>query len=503
MVRAEHDSLTGYLTQTLTPAERAHIGLLSFNQWSFTLGAFAETALAAQAIGSQVTLGFWADDLPLRDPGWTTSRSVARVLRTHGLDERTATGLVHAGIPASAVAKPPIRNWSPAGTLPPLPTPLTRAAIRALHYEGSGMGRSILQVHPAFNTPIRDDYVWPHAYIEAATRSYAWVYDQTLALIHERGITTIVVFNGRFTHDRAAAAAAEAAGARVLYYDNGGLDTGFDLTISTTHDWAHLQERMLSMWEGWPSPEREEIGRQWFLNRQSHSEPGLEVFVGGQTIGHVGDLPEGEQLVVFFSSSGDEIAELDLEWAEFLHSQEQALADLAEACRARPGTRLVVRTHPHMRLKPADDLREWYGAVDAARPDAHFDAASPVDSYELMRRADIVFTYGSTSGVEAGFIGRPVVVMGPSAYDLLGCAQRITHAGQIAETLANPPLPASDKALPYGLMMQRRGFNYEFAERGDDGTLSIAGVQMVEANEITRKISHAWRERQVKRLTAR
>ena len=501
--RAEFDSLAGYLTDTLAPAERAHVGLLSFNQWSFTLGALAETALAARAIGSEVTVGLWADDLPLRDPGWTTSRLIARVLGTHGRDERTGTALISAGLPATILARPPIRRWRPAAALPVLPDPLTRADIRRLEYEGSGMGRSILQVHPNFNTPVRDDYIWPRRYIDAAMRSYAWVYDQTRALVRERGITTLVVYNGRFTHDRAAAAAAESVGARVLYYDAGGLDTGFDLTIATTHDWAHLQERMLALWDRWPTPEREEIGRQWFLNRQSHAEPGLELFVGGQQLGHVGDLPDSDQLVVFFSSSGDEFAELDLDWADYLHSQERALAALADACRARTGTRLVVRTHPHMRYKPADDLREWYGAVDAANADAHFDAASPVDSYALMRKADVIFTYGSTSGVEAGFIGRPVVVMGPSAYDMLGCATRILDAGEIQQYLERPPAVASDKALPYGLMMQRRGFNYEYASVKTDGTISVAGIDLIEANELTRKISHAWRERQVKRLTAK
>ena len=503
VVRAEFDSLAGYLTDTLSDAEQAHIGLLSFNQWGFTLGALVETALAAHAIGAETTVGLWADDLPLRDPGWTTSRLVSRLLGTKGRDERAGTALIEAGLAATTIARPPISSWQPTDELPTLPEPLTRADIRRLDYQGSGMGRSILQVHPDFNTPIRDDYVWPRRYIDAAVRSYAWVYDQTLALIRQRGIATLVVYNGRFTHDRAAAAAAEAAGVRVLYYDAGGLDTGFDLTSSTTHDWAHLQERMLSLWDRWSSPEREEIGTQWFLNRQAHSEPGIELFVGGQTIGHVGELPDGDQLVVFFSSSGDEIAELDLDWSEFLHSQEQALADLAAVCRARPGTHLVVRTHPHMRLKPADDLREWYDAVAAAEAEVHFDAASPVDSYALMRKADVVFTYGSTSGVEAAFIGRPVVVMGPSAYDLLGCAQRITDARKIPGVLESPPEPSPDKALPYGLMMQRRGFNYEYATVESKDTLSVGGVPLVEANELARKISHAWREHQVKRLTAK
>ena len=193
--------------------------------------------------------------------------------------------------------------------------------------------------------------------------------------------------------------------------------------------------------------------------------------------------------MAYFSSSGDEIAELDLDWAEYLHSQEAALAALAEACRQRPGTALVVRTHPHMRLKPAADLPTGWLPCEQAGPDVHFDPSSPVDSYALMASADVVFTYGSTSGVESAFMGSPVVVMGPSAYDLLGCARRITSADEIAACLDEPPTPHPEKAIPYGLMMQRRGFNYARLRRTDDGRPELAGVAFGEASPNAQKVS--------------
>jgi hypothetical protein len=499
-VRAEFGSLADYLTANLSAEESSSVALLSFNQWTFTTDALVETALTARELGSRVTVGFWADRTPLPDPGWTTSRRFSRLLRSPSLDDNAARALAAAGLPTTSIVDPPISRWKPVD-VPALPTPLTRSAIRALTYHGSGMGRSILQVHPDFNTPIRDDYIWPAGWIGKAIESYVWVYDQTQALIRARGIRSVVVFNGRFTHDQAAAAAAKAEGCRVLYYDSGGLDTDFDLTFATTHDWADLQVRMLRMWDEWTDPDRDQIASSWFINRQQHNEPGLEVFVGSQTRGHLGELPEAEQLVVFFSSSGDEIAELELDWAEYLHSQETALADLAAACRERPGTRLVVRTHPHMRLKPADDQAEWLAAVDTAGPDVHFDPNSPVDSYELMRQADVVFTYGSTSGVESAFIGKPVVVMGPSAYDQLGCAQRITSAAEIPAWLAHPPTPNPERALLYGLMMQRRGFNFEFVRKGEGGRPEVAGVPLREASEPVKKLSDAQLKLRKRRLT--
>lgn len=499
--RSEFPSLGQFLREGLP--EGASIGFVSFNQWDFTLAALCDTALAAQAAGFTVTIGLWADRTPLPDPGWTTSSWIARLVGTRARDARAHRALRHAGMPPGAFADPPLHRWRPRHMLPTLPAVLRRADIRALRYDGSGMGRSILQVHPDRQTPIRDDWEWPHRWVDAAMRSYAWVYDQVEALIAERRLDALVVYNGRFTHDQAAAAAARKHGVSVLYYDAGGIVTGFDLTTASTHDWDHLQDRMIRLWERWGDADREAIADSWFAGRQAHLEPGIDVFVGGQEIGHLGDLPRAEQLVVFFSSSGDEIAELDLDWADHCGSQAEALRALATECARRPDTALVVRTHPHMRLKPTDDQERWDAVAESAGADLHIDARSPVDSYALMRAADIVFTYGSTSGVEAAYLDRPVVVMGPSAYDRLGCAVKISDVAQIGALLDAPPQARPQDALPYGLMMMRRGFNYERVTWPEGGEPRVDALPLADAAPLARKLSDARWSRRRQRLLRR
>ena len=498
-IRAEHESLSKYLKDELSETDAQHIGLISFNQWSFALGAVCETALAAREIGSQVTVAFWSGRTPLYDTGWTAHRTIARFLGSASRDHNAYRALSAAGFPKQTFAAPPIRHWRPQEPLP-IPSNTRRDTIRALTYRGSGMGRSILQVQPDANTPIRDDYEWPTKYLNEAIRSYAWAYDQAYALIRERKLTTVVVYNGRFTHDRAVAAAAQALGARTLYYDTGGYQTDFDLTTATTHDWQHLQERMIAMHREW-GKEGAELGSQWFLDRQHHADANNTIFTADQRIGHLPALPEAETLVVFFSSSGDEIAELELDWSEFFGSQESALRFLADTCRQRPGTVLVVRTHPHMRLKPEDDLKRWLQAVEDIAPDLHFGPESTIDSYALMKRADVVFTYGSTTGVEAAFQGRPVVVMGPSAYDAIGCALKISDPIEIRQAIENPPVIDPRAATAFGLMMQRRGFTYRYGYKDTDNTPIIAGVRLDDANEWVRKFSAALKSRQTARLT--
>ena len=497
-VRAEHDSLARYLEDELSPETRKHIGLISFNQWPFALGAVCETALAAQEIGSDVTVALWSGKTPLYDTGWRSHRTLARFLGSRTRDHNAQRALMAAGLPKKAFTKPPLRPWQPQE---PLPTPVNtrRDTIRALTYRGSGMGRSILQVHPDANTPIRDDYEWPARYLDEAMRSYAWAYDQAYELVQQRQLTTVVVYNGRFTHDRAVAAAADALGATTLYYDTGGYQTDFDLTTADTHDWQHLQMRMLKMSDDW-GHEGDELGSKWFTDRREHTDRNNAIFTAEQEIGNLPDLPESGTLVVFFSSSGDEIAELEIDWDSYFQSQENALRSLAQICQQRTDTTLVVRTHPHMRLKPTDDLKRWTESVEGIAPDMHFGPESSIDSYALMQRADVVFTYGSTSGIEAAFLGRPSVVMGPSAYDTLGCVRRITTFDEINECIATPPPTAPERAIPFGLMMQRRGFTYSHGHKDADETPVIADIRLDEANELVRKVSSYLKQRQLGRL---
>ena len=205
---------------------------------------------------------------------------------------------------------------------------------------------------------------------------------------------------------------------------------------------------------------------------------------------------------MYFSSSGDEIAELDLDWADYFYGQPNALLDVAKTCREL-GYTLLVRTHPHKRMKPKRDVEDWHAAVEAAKPDIHLDEFSPVDSYTLMRQADVVVTYGSTTGVEAAYAGCPVIVMGPSAYDELGCATRVANVDELRAALSARQPGEHAGAISYGLMMLRRGFTFEHVRVDDRGVFWLGDINFDEPREIVRRLSHAVERAQRKLLNRR
>jgi hypothetical protein len=489
VVRAEHESLGDYLRQRMTQKQRSNILFLSFNQWDFALAALADAALTVRDMGSRATCGFWAGAVPLRDAGWTTSHRLARLCGSSTVDMKVERALRAAGVPREDLVMPPLSSWKPVDDIT-IPGPLNRSEIRGLTYRGTPMGRAILQVHPDRETPVTDEHRWPRRWLQSAARSYAWTLDQTLALIAERAISAVAVFNGRFLHDRAVMEAARMRDLPILSYDMGGNETDFDLTLDSTHDWKALQHRMLDMYAQWPPDERDDLGSRWFMDRVAHADPQNALFVESQRSGEAIDRDGIDCLVVYFSSSGDEIAELELDWGAFFGGQGQAVRMVAEEVRKLPGHRLVVRTHPHKRFKPRQDVEEWLAHVDAARPDIHLDQFSPVDSYALMRQADIVVTYGSTTGIEAAFAGKPVIVMGPSAYDILGCVTPVSTRQELASALTRPAAGTREASLAWGLMMMRRGFNYRFVTRTPEGERSLGGVTFSDACAPARHVGH-------------
>lgn len=487
--RVERPSLTDYLESSLSVSERSNVLLTGFNHWDFAMAAVAETALCLREMGSTVALALWSDRTPMHDEGWEASRWVSRALLTRSPDANLEEGLIRSGVPSDAFVDPPIRNWRPVESIA-IPRPLNRSEIRALTYRGTPMGKSILQVHPDKNTPITDDHYWPHRWLARAARSYAFVLDQTLAVIAERGVTAAVAFNGRFLHDRAVAEAAALAGIPLLSSDLGGTDADFELTIEPTHDWTTFQRRVVELYDTWDPQDRVEIGSSWFLDRVAHNDPQNSLFVEAQRRGEMPEIPEDKTVIVYFSSSGDEMAELDFDWDEYFGGQGPALRALADASRDSPERLLIVRSHPHKRIKPARDVEDWLADVAAADPDIHLDPFSPIDSYTLMRRADIVVTYGSTTGIEAAFARKPVIVMGPSAYGELGCVTVVHSRDQLDAALDHPAPGKWDGAVAFGLMMRKRGFRVERIERAPGGGYLVGGVRLADVRPLARHASH-------------
>jgi hypothetical protein len=498
-LRAERDSPLDYLSSVLSVEQLKRPLLTNFNHWNTAQGALADIALAMHNTGSTVTIAFWADRTPMLDVAWESSRKIGSLFFSPTREQQLERALKEMGLKSLNFPKPLLKHWTPEEPID-LPELCNRTNIRSMKYRGTELGRAILQVNPDQNTPMTDKHLWPRKWVEAAAHSFAFVYDQVLALIQERNITCVFVYNGRFLHDWAVAAAAKSLGIPVLNYDLGGHHTDYDLTIDDTHDWEALQRRMLNLYDTWDPHERDSLGSSWFLERTAHQDPLNSKFVEAQSIGTAVQVPEGKKTVVFFSSSGDEISELDLNWDDYFESQENALHVVSRICKEDPNVFFVVRSHPHKRHKPDLDVSEWLASVENAAPDLHLNPHSEVDSYTLMRQADLVITYGSTTGIEAAFAGKPVIVMGPSAYNSLGAAVQVFDENDLRMAIREPRVGSHASAISFGLLMKRRGFNFHQIKATSDTNFEIGSRSVTQTSPLVAKCSHIYKNYRMQKL---
>lgn len=180
---------------------------------------------------------------------------------------------------------------------------------------------------------------------------------------------------------------------------------------------------------------------------------------------HEGLLPEGFKNdlrnVVIFNSSQDEIAALGDEWMDnqLFSTQFDAIEYMIQ--HAASDIHFYLRIHPnlkgvyhsgHMRLYELDK----YSSMTVIPPD------SPVSTYALMDVCSKVVTFGSTTGVEASYWGKPSILIGRSFYEQSGSCYQV-HTRQQLVNFLNCFLAPKDKigALKYAYFLMDRQYGIE------------------------------------------
>jgi hypothetical protein len=138
----------------------------------------------------------------------------------------------------------------------------------------------------------------------------------------------------------------------------------------------------------------------------------------------------------------------------------QWIARTVQAVSQHPATHLAIRVHP------AEEKVYWHpthdtvadalrGAFPAGLPAnvTLIGPLEPVDSYELVRAADLVLAYASSIGMEAAAMGKRVVVAANSAYS---AAPFVIRARSVDHYLAEVVHHSSEPATPDGAELARR-----------------------------------------------
>jgi len=275
------------------------------------------------------------------------------------------------------------------------------------------------------------------------------VYQKFATLLSVKNFDAIVIFNGRLSAIRPLLRLAKSMEIPVFVHEVGQDLEHYSITYDTyPHDLGYIHREIFNLVLSHDESMLNE-GKAWFENR---IKPCSHRFVKRQI---EKSLPsnwndEAFNLVIFISSE-DEFVAIE-EWQNpYYTDQNEGLQKLLEDLKNEE-IEIYLRVHPNLssisnsQTEAIKILDNQYESLTVIGPD------NEVDTYELVRRASMVLTFGSTVGIESAFLGTPSITMGQAPYTVLGSTiLPINHKEMIEiiiEYKKNGKLPMTTKLYP-------------------------------------------------------
>lgn len=308
------------------------------------------------------------------------------------------------------------------------------------------------------------------------SESWMSVYRTYSMILELQRPSAVLLFNGRFVKEGAARAAAIDQGVTTYGFDQGASPNSWAVYRNHIHDYDAIVDDVERIWmEG--NPEELTVRfSQWLEQRiESPGGGGNEHSIAFGAVSPFAGAGAAPRVAVFTSSS-DELVSIDSGSQSGPDNQARRIRELLNLA-ALDRIDLQIRVHPYTSTKHAWDIQEWEDIARQApsKVQVHL-PQSGVDSYSLVREADIVLTFGSTLTAEAAFMGSPVVELCDTHLSRLGVCSRADSMAELERFLAEPAgaLRPRQKtqAVKYAAWLNLSGEPLHFAElNGVDGAI--------------------------------
>lgn len=220
------------------------------------------------------------------------------------------------------------------------------------------------------------------------------------------------------------------------------------------HSIINNQELMDDVWANTlvSAERREQIARSFFEKRRHNISAGDKVYTNHQV---PGTLPQcwdrSKENIVIFNSSEDEFSGIGGEWEEKLFpTQLEGIQRIVEHYEQDNRKHFYLKVHPNLipvKYKYHLDLYTLAYKNLTVIP-----ADSGISTYTMMDAANKVIVFGSTTGIEAAYWKKAVILLGPAIYQNLGCCYKPYTVEQLWDLLncLNLSCLYNENILKYG-----------------------------------------------------
>ncbi len=310
-------------------------------------------------------------------------------------------------------------------------------------------------------------------------------------------VDRVYVQGGRFSEVRAVLRACQQRGVECLVTEVGSTINRYEIyENSYFHNLAYIEKDMWRYWNQAADPaERERVADHFYQSRTQGVEWDFYSFVASQKQGLLPpDFDPEQHNVAIFNSSEDEFAAIGKDFRNPIYrDQLDGLRRIRADLDHLPGdVKLYLRIHPNLSRVPK--LTAPLLELDAPRfrvipPD------SPVSTYGLMRGCRKVLTFGSTTGIEAVYWGKPSILAGVGFYQSLGGNYVAKNHDEVMQLLGADLKPKDKQAaIVYGYWWATFGipFKHYQAERMWAGQFDATGKFKGRYLRVPRWRHYAW-----------
>lgn len=324
--------------------------------------------------------------------------------------------------------------------------------------------------------------VW-HLLVELI-RSGAEVYQYCSDTFLSNQYDAVVNFNGRFVNAAAISAASDKHGIPVYLHERGPTDSSFKLTDFWPHDLRSTRDAISKFWlrqmsVSCPS-EMSDHARDILDSRIAGTSRGrMNRFVSQKIESNAaGSL---DRFHLYLHSTEDEYYFVSkVRQPEWGVRQFDAVREVA--ARVPVGETLVVKLHPRY-LELDIRQRKLWGELDE---DSRILVLAPnqANVYDLIKRAIKVYTFGSSAGVEAVYLGKMVVTLFDSFY--ADCPSiRNAFSTKCLDKLVEAEWEVDPgNALPYFYAFENMAYKYKYFAAANAFGGSFCGVNLFEGYQL-------------------
>lgn len=320
------------------------------------------------------------------------------------------------------------------------------ADIKSIKYKDVSIGYGALSSYISFTRnlePIMDhDF---RSYFDKLLSGEIHLTDTLIQIIEEKEINRTYFFNGRTADTRPLYDISKARNLPFVSLEmvKKKEDEFFimDFVNCLPHDIDYRHAQMIDLWKNSPDSLEEKIafGSTFFTKRR-----------GGQLImdrrvytteQEKGKLPANfnpaKKNIGIFISSEDEFAAIGdiFEKLAVFKTQEEGIISILEHFKDDEEKHFYVRIHPNLK-KIKYSYHSRISSLGESYPNCTvIEAASTISTYALIDASDTVVVFGSSTGAEACYWGKPVILLAGSFYYHLEVAYKPKTAAEVFELL--------------------------------------------------------------------